>query len=186
MNDTGSSEEKKRPRPGSARAKLEAFEREQEGRSKLMWRLGLAAGLLAIVLVGQMLLARESDDGSWFKWPQNVAFWAREGDWDRLRTAFAGDFSLRIGGDELTADDLVDAARSRGSAGIQVFATTPHAWEKAEDARRLTFWVVWARGDLSRVETVPLIVCWWVDLRLAREGETWKATRARARRAIGG
>ncbi len=172
--------EDKPARPGSARAKLEQFERQNKGKEAMMKKLLIILGLLMVALVIQFFIVKSSDSNDYFQFPKNAAWMAREGKWDDLRKLCTDDFKVE-GLSANSADDFVGLVSGYGQSGVNAFATVPHRWEKIGEGAKIEFWVIWARGDLKNPATIPLSKMWLVDATLVSFDDAWHFKRAKIR-----
>lgn len=170
MTDDG----KKEVRPGSARARLEAFERQQKGKKSIFVKFGVVLGLLVVVLVIQMMMSRLEQDRGWFEAPKDAAYMARKGRWDDLAAMLSDD--LKIQGVPVAGkESFLRLIRSRGTDGLGAYATAPHDWEAKGDQARVDFWVIWSRGDIAKPAVVPVVTTWLVQALLVKEDDRWQA-----------
>ncbi|MFT7618200.1 MAG: hypothetical protein ACI97A_001841 [Planctomycetota bacterium] len=175
--------ENKSPRPGSARAKLEAFDRQNKGRDAMMKKLMITVGFLVLVLLFLFFMSDTGPSRKFFDLPKDVAWMIRDGEWDKLRDNCADDF--RVDGTGITsADAFIKFLQSHGEKGSSVFSTRPHIWVNNDDEAVVEFWGVWARGDLQKKETIPLIRTWRIECRMVLEDKEWKLKRAQIRPSL--
>ncbi|MCA9321010.1 MAG: hypothetical protein KDB53_09760 [Planctomycetes bacterium] len=180
MTKTGSSN----PRPGSARAKLEAFDRKNAAKNGLQRRMVVVLGMLFLVLVAVMMFGTLSKDLKWFDLPETLAALQRKGRVDDVAKHLAPEFHLKVvTGEDMSRDDFLDRLRSLGD-GASVYASQPHEFDSDGDRHRVVFWLLWARGDIARSEVIPLTQSWLVEAEIDKRDEVWMVVGARARESI--
>ncbi|MCB9833958.1 MAG: hypothetical protein H6807_15970 [Planctomycetes bacterium] len=175
--------EKKEVRPGSARARLEAFEREQKGKKSLYVRFAVVLGLLLLVVVIQQLIKTKAPDRSWIELPKSVAYLAREGKWEALAAALDDEIELQ-GVPAGSKGELLNLIRSHAEEGLGAYATDPHHWDQKGGQVLVDFWIIWSRGDIERAATVPLVQTWLVQALLVRDGGDWKVRKLLVRETL--
>ena len=177
--------DEKEKKVGSARAKLEAFERQDKARSVQHRRMFIIGGFLFIVLIGTLIFEGMSDV-TWFDTPKNSAALAQKGKWDELFERLADDAKLTIDGKAIDRGEFVSRIRAVGGAGAGVFATHPHAFGDTEEGHWLECWVVWSRGDLSKLEVIPLVTSWLVRIEQEKVDGKWRAVKVELRSSVSG
>ncbi|MEZ6194955.1 MAG: hypothetical protein R3F20_04375 [Planctomycetota bacterium] len=179
---TGSRDEK-RP-AGSARAKLEAFERTQRASSRVWRRVFVLFGFLAVLMVAfGVFKCRSEQEGRWFDAYKDLPWQAREGRWDEVKDWFAPDLVIE-GVDVDGRDALLELARAYGPKGLPVFATHPHKFGEQGDVRWFRSHVIWARGNDENLKVTPLVRSWLIEARLRRNEDRWQIDRLNVRPEI--
>ncbi|MEE9392263.1 MAG: hypothetical protein V3W41_07135 [Planctomycetota bacterium] len=173
------------PRSGSARAKLEAFERKDKG-NRLLWKkLLIMAAILAAVLVAKVAFDHFTNvDTKWFEHPKNIAWMMREGKWEDIEPLLAEDLKVIGGPAEVTdAKSLISFLQQRGDR-LPVFATHPHRFGESAKGHWVSFFATWARGNLEKSNTVPLVDTWLVNAEIVERDGTWVVVKVELRPTI--
>ncbi len=164
--------ERSSSRPGSARAKLESFNRMNKGKDSMMKKMLIVFFLMIIALALQFIISKSTGSNAYFELPKNAAWMVREGEWEKLRELCADDFHV-VGTDINSADEFIDFLSQYGKDGVSVYASVPHKWLKGKGSARLEFWVIWARGKMDSPSTIPITKTWRIDCGLIDDGD-WK------------
>ncbi len=178
--------EAKSPRPGSARAKLEAFEPEQKGKKSIGRRLIVMVIILIVIILGSTLLKSFGADNSYFEVPKNAAHFVRQGEWDKLRELFSTQVTFEgvPSGAMMTPELFIQALKSRGESGLGGFATSPHSFHRDKADARVEFFATWSRGNLAKPQVIPLVQTWLVRLEFRYDGDDWKITKVVVRKTM--
>ena len=175
--------DKKPPRSGSARAKLESFERNQKGKRSFQVRMIIILVMLGLAVAVQFVLFEMSEDDTWFKAPKDAAWAIRQGSWDDLRDMIAADVVVE-GRPEFDRDAILSLLRARSAGSLDAFATHPHAYGRRGDKRWVKFWGVYSRGDLEKKTTIPIVQTWEVVAEMEERDGRWQVVTLEIRDTI--
>ncbi len=174
-------------RPGSARAKLEAFERQAALRKASYRKVWVLGGFLVVALVGVIIFDGMSADTRFVEQAKGLATLARGGEWKALEQFIADDFQveLRPSGQVLDRSALIGLMKRYAGNGIPVYLTYPHMRKDDKDRPWIDAWLIWSREPPSAdPNTIPVIRVWTFRARFEKRDGTWILSRAVAREAI--
>ena len=162
------------PRPGSARAKLEAFDRMNRGRDRMMKKFLIIVALLLVAMVIQFVVSRSSDHTGYFEVPRDAAWLAREGKWGELRDLLTDDFEVKGVSQFSGPDEALAFLKGFSDGGLQVYTTFPHSWVSTKSGSAVVdFWIIWATGNVAKGDSIPLKKSWLVRAHMIEDGG-WK------------
>ncbi len=187
MNHSRNAADKKPARPGSARAKLEAFERQAALRKASYRKVWILGGFLVVALVGLIIFDGMSADTRFVEQAKGLAVLARGGDWKALEEFIAEDFQVEIqpSGQVLDRSGLIALMKRYAGRGIPVYLTYPHARRDDKERPWIDAWLIWSREPPgSDANRIPIIRAWTFRAGFEKRDGTWVLARARAREAI--
>ncbi|HGY91630.1 MAG TPA: hypothetical protein ENK43_10715 [Planctomycetes bacterium] len=178
---------KKPARPGSARAKLEAFERQAALRKASYRKVWILGGFLVVALIGVIVFDGMAADTRFVEQAKGLAVLARGGDWKALEEFIAEDFQVEVkpSGQVLDRSALLGLMKRYAGNGIPVYLTYPHRRDDDKDKPSIDAWLIWSREPLSvAANTLPLVRVWTFRAHFEKRGGVWVLAGAVAREAI--
>ena len=174
------------PPSGSARARLEAFERDQKGKKGFWVKVAIMAVVLVLALVAQIVFKRAGSSEHWRRVPDVIARTFNDEDLDTLTKLLAPGYELEIEG-RTSRDVPTQVMRTELSPWTR--AGTAHVSRiidsgKSDRGHWMTFFLTYARGDLSDPAVVPLLRVWFVNAEVVEIDGDWKIARAEFRQTI--
>lgn len=167
----------------SAKEKLAAFERSQSGQRAFFVRLAIMGGLLVLAFIALFLIDAFQESTGWRKIPRDAARLFRDGKWEDLTELMASDIGFE-GMDADRAEAITTLRRLSGAGEFHV--SDPFDFSARDGVYRIDFLATFARGDLRKEETIPLVTTWLVRLQLRGEGDGWVVTKATIKPAVEG